>query len=76
MFAKQISVMRGQCYNLIEILRKNATPSELVERPLVTFIEEPSSSDDSLREKTNRTFTKVKQNLTKLVKSRAFFTSC
>ncbi len=76
MFAKQISVMRGQCYNLIEILRRNGTPLDLVSRPLVTFVEEaePSSlGDKSLVERSKRSFKNVQQKFTH---TKACFKSC
>ena len=40
LFTKQLSVIRGQSLNLIEILNRCESPSQLVKRTLVTVVEE------------------------------------
>jgi hypothetical protein len=74
MFAKQVSVLRGQCFNLIEILNKEgSTPLDLVSKPNMTIVEEPV--DESLDGIMERSLQRVRNQIKKLA-SRPFFSSC
>jgi hypothetical protein len=75
MFAKQISVVRGQSVNLVETLRRCGTPSDLVARPLVTVVE-VVEKEDGVVAQTKRSLLKVKQRIQTLSQSRPWFTSC
>jgi hypothetical protein len=75
MFAKQISVVRGQSVNLIETLRRCGTPAELVSRPLVTVVEEVEKEDGVVAQ-TKRSLLKVKQRIQTMSRSQPWFTSC
>ncbi len=52
MWQQQKAVIRGQGYNLIDILSlartRDASPFELIQRPLVLIHEDPSDPDEEL----------------------------
>lgn len=75
MFAKQISVVRGQSVNLIETLRRTGTPAELVSRPLVTVVEEVEKEDGVVAQ-TKRSLLKVKKRIQTMSRSQPWFSSC
>jgi hypothetical protein len=62
MFAKQLSVIKGQSFNLIEILRRSGTPCDLVARPLVTLIEESEVMTQGIVQKSKKSLHRVKQS--------------
>lgn len=74
MFSKQLSVIRGQSHNLIEILRRRGSPADLVSRPLVTIIEE-TEADDGLVSRSRRSLARVRQRIQTL-QLKPFFSSC
>jgi hypothetical protein len=75
LFTKQLSVIRGQSLNLIEILNRCESPSQLVKRTLVTVVEETESGLSLFKKRGIESYEKVKRRI-KEWKSTPLFTSC
>lgn len=75
LFTKQLSVIRGQSLNLIEILNRCESPSKLVQRTLVTVVEETETGLGLFTKRGKESLEKVKRRI-KEWKSTPLFTSC
>ena len=75
LFTKQLSVIRGQSLNLIEIINRLESPAALVLRTLVTVVEETDTGLILFKKKGKESYEKVKRRIKEL-KSTPFFTSC
>lgn len=74
-FTKQLSVIRGQSLNLIEILNRLESPSHLVKRTLVTVVEETETGLSLFKKRGKASYEKVKRRIREW-KSTPIFTSC
>jgi hypothetical protein len=75
LFTKQLSVIRGQSLNLIEILNRCESPSSLVKRTLITVVEETESGLGLFKKRGKASYEKVRRRI-RAWKRSPIFTSC